>query len=90
MMEQITSLAYLLSTAGTVALVTLITQYVKSLLPEKLPIRVFVLLLCLVIQLGLTLVVSPQLEPIILAIANSFVAAAASMGAYEVTFSKTE
>lgn len=90
-MDQITSLAYLLTTAGTVAVVTLITQYVKSLLPAKLPIRVFVLLLCLAIQVTVTILLTGfTTESLLLAIVNSFIAASASMGAYEIAFNPKE
>lgn len=87
-MEEITSITYLLSTVGTVAIVTLITQYVKELLPGSIPIRLFVLGLCLLIQVGLTVLISPGVIPIILAISNSFIAAASCMGAYEATFNR--
>lgn len=87
-MEKITSITYLLSTVGTVAIVTVITQYVKELLPDRIPIRAFILALCLIIQIGLTLLLSPGINQVILAIANSFVAAASCMGAYEATFNR--
>ena len=87
-MEEITSITYLFSTVGTVAIVTVITQYVKELLPDRIPIRAFILALCLIIQIGLTLLLSPSIEQVILATANSFVAAASCMGAYEATFNR--
>lgn len=87
-MEQITSLAYLLSTAGTTAVVLLITQYCKEFLPKQLPVRLFVLMLCMAIQLGLTALIAPSVEGYILAIVNSFISAAAAMGTYEATFNK--
>lgn len=89
-MEPINSLAYLATTGGTVALVTVVTQYIKSMLPEWLSIRLFVLLACLLVQVGLALVLTPQLEPVLLAFANSFVAASACYGAYEVAFNRDD
>lgn len=87
-MEQFNSLTQLATTAGTVAVVTLIVQYIKQFIPEKIPIRLVVLLLCALIQIGIAVIFTPSLEPILLAIVNSFVAAAACMGSYEVVFNK--
>lgn len=86
--QDFTSLSQLGTTLGTVTLVTLITQYIKPELPEKFSIRLFVLLLCLIIQIGITALVEPSVPNIIVAIANSFVCATSAMGAYEVSFNK--
>lgn len=89
-MDEITSIAYLASVAGTAALALLITQYVKKMLPDDLNVRLFVLLLCAATQIGLALIGGADVEQMILAVANSFVAATSAMGAYELTFRKTE
>lgn len=87
-MEQITSLSFLLSTAGTTAAAVLITQYTKPLIPESLPVRLYVLIQCLVIQLGLTLILAANAEGLIIAFFNAFIAAAAALGTYEATYNK--
>ena len=89
-MDEITSIAYLASVVGTAAFVLLVTQYVKKMLPEDFNIRLFVLLLCAATQIGLALIGGADVEQMILSVANSFVAATSAMGAYEVTFRKTE
>ena len=89
--KEFTSLNQLATTAGSVVVVTLITQYVKEFLPEKFPIRLFVLLLSLVLQVGLVLIMNPSveaIESIILAIVNAFVVATSAMGTYEASFNK--
>ena len=86
--QEFTSLQQLATTAGSVVVVTLITQYVKEFLPEKFPIRLFVLLLSLVLQVGLVLIMNPSVEAVILAIVNGFVVATSSMGTYEASFNK--
>ena len=86
--QEFTSLHQLATTAGSVVVVTLITQYVKEFLPEKFPIRLFVLLLSLVLQVGLVLIMNPSMEAVILAIVNGFVVATSSMGTYEASFNK--
>lgn len=89
-MDEITSIAYLASVVGTAAFTLLVTQYVKKMFPEDFNIRLFVLLLCAATQIGLALIGGADVEQMILAVANSFVAATSAMGAYEVTFRKTE
>lgn len=87
-MEQLTSLNYLLSTAGTAAVAMLVTQYIKPLLPGRFNVRLFVLVFCAVIQIGLAALLTPTVEALILALPNAFIAATAAMGAYESTFGK--
>ena len=87
-MEDFASLEYLATTAGTVAFVTIVTQYIKGMLPEKFSIRLFVLLLCLVIQMGLVWIICPSTEAFILAFVNSFVCATSARGTYEATVNK--
>ena len=86
--QEFTSLQQLATTAGSVVVVTLITQYIKEFLPKKFPIRLFVLLLSLVLQVGLVLIMNPSVEAVILAIVNGFVVATSSMGTYEASFNK--
>ncbi len=87
-MDQINDLTQLATTAGCVAFVTILTQYVKPLLPEKLPIRAFVLIACLVIMLAVTVILGATAERLLLAAANAVIAASACIGAYEVTYNR--
>ncbi len=88
-MEQINDLAQLATTAGCVAFVTILTQYIKPLLPERLPVRVFVLIACLAVMLTVTVVMGASVERLLLAAVNAAIAASACLGAYEVTYNRT-
>ena len=85
--------AYLVTIGGATAATLLIVQYFKAKLDKvwKIPTRVFVYIIALVILLlathftqGLTV------DNAILTVINAFVVAAAAFGAYEVTFKKLE
>lgn len=90
-MEQVNDLATILSVAGTSAFVLLVTQYFKPYFKHTLNVRLFVLILSLVIQIGLTIVlVGADIQQLILAVVNSFISATSAMGAYEATFAKNE
>ena len=90
-MEQVNDLATILSVAGTSAFVLLVTQYLKPYFKHTLNVRLFVLILSLVIQIGLTIVlVGADIQQLILAVVNTFISATSAMGAYEATFAKAE
>ena len=89
-MEQIISVAYLATNAGAILFVLLVAQYTKPLLPQRFSVRLYVLILSLIILLAATAFVEPTMEGFFLAVINSFIVAAAAMGAYENTFGREE
>lgn len=82
---------YLATIGGAAALTLLIVQFLKVPLDNvwKIPTRVFVYLVALIIMLvatAFTSGITPQTA--ILTAANAFLAALTAYGAYEVTFAK--
>lgn len=88
-MEEIRDIAILLTPAGCVPVVTIATQYFKSLLPDWLPIRLFVWLLCFALIIGATILTGATPVTLFVGAVNSVVAASACLGAYEVTYNRT-
>jgi len=75
--------------AGATAAVLLITQYVKPFL-QKIDTRIIALILSVIILVAVTIIAKGKPEDYGIAILNSFIVASASMGAYEVSFKKTD
>jgi hypothetical protein len=85
-MDAIT-LTYLLTIPGATAVVLLITQVIKPMLPTAFPTRVLALILSMLIVVGVGLLAAPiTVVGIILSVINGFVVTAAAMGSYDVTF----
>ena len=85
--------AYLASIAGATAATLLIVEFMKFPLDRvwKIPTRALVYVIALVILLAATWFTGEMSwEKAALAALNAFIVAAAAMGAYEVTFRKTE
>ena len=83
----------LATVAGATAATLLIVQYTKAPLDKvwKVPTRVFVWLVALLILLGAQgFMTGLTWSAVPLIVVNAFVVALAAMGAYEATFAKSE
>lgn len=84
---------YLATVAGAAAFTLLAAQYLKLPLDMvwKIPTRIFVYCIAAVVLLVATAFTSGlSAHTILLALSNAFIASFTAMGAYEVTFAKSE
>lgn len=88
-MNDFMTLAFLGTFAGAVIATLLIVQYFKPLLP-KLDTRLFAFLVALVVMIGVTTATNGSLTDYGLAVINSVLIASSAMGAYQVTFEKSD
>jgi hypothetical protein len=88
-MEDFMTWAGLLTVAGATAAVLLITQYIKPWLP-KLDTRALVFILSILLTQGASFIIGTSWQEHIIMFLNAFVVATAAMGAYEVTFKKSD
>lgn len=85
---ELTTLSTLLTTGGATALVLLIVQYLKPAIGMKT--RILTWLLSLFVLCVATAFLNPTAEAFALAGFNSIFVAFSAMGAYEVTFAKSD
>ena len=88
-MNDLATLAFLGTFAGAVAFTLLIVQYFKPLLP-KLNTQLFAFLVALVIMVGVTAAKVGSISDYGLAVINAVLVASSAMGAYQVTFAKSD
>ena len=85
--------AYLATIAGATAATLLITQYLKVPLDKvwKIPTRLFVYLIALVIMVIATAFTSGiTLNSFLLSVLNAFIVALTAYGSYEITFARSD
>ena len=81
---------YFYTLAGATAAVLLIVQYLKPILPQRLPTRWLALIVALAILEGATAIAGGTLEAYGLAVLNAILVASSAMGAYQVTFAAAD
>lgn len=88
-MNDLATLAFLGTFAGAVAFTLLIVQYFKPMLPS-LNTQLFAFLVALLIMVGVTLAKGGTITDYGLAVINAVLVASSAMGAYQVTFAKSD
>ena len=84
-MEELFTLAYLGTYAGSVLAVTILTQVLKPLL-QKIDTHLICLVIALIIQIGVAVITRVSVGEYFLAVINAGAVTLGAMGAYDLTF----
>lgn len=88
-MENLITIEYLGTYAGAIVVVTLLTQFLKSLLP-KINTRLICWAIAIIVEIGLGIITRVDAAGYFLAFLNSISIAVGAMGAYQLTLEKLD